>query len=132
MAKPPAVRPGIEPSPAEAQHIEQALASSQTAMDAIGTVTDIATYTLTILGVFIGILALWGVGALVKAARGAAKQIANARWNDYIASEEFNALVNSRIDEAVRAQRLDTISRKLEELARDETRDAPPFEEKEG
>lgn len=132
MANLPVVPPPPEPSPVEAGHIEQALASSQTAMDAIGTVTDIATYTLTILGFFIAVLALWGVGALVKAARGAAKQIANARWNDYIASEEFNALVNSRIDEAVRAQRLDTISRKLEELARDETRDAPPFEEKEG
>lgn len=99
-------------------------------MDAIGTVTDVATYTLTILGVLIAILAIWGVGALVKAARGAAKQIANERWNSYIKSDEFNALVNSRIDEAVKAQRLDTISRKLEELARDEDKDDPPFEEK--
>ncbi len=99
-------------------------------MDAIGTVVDISTYTLTVLGVLIAILAIWGVGALVRTARAQAKQIANKRWDSYIESDEFKALVKSRIDEAVKSQKLDAITRKLDELVRDEEEDEPPFDEK--
>ena len=92
------------PSPVEQDHITQALEASQSAMDAIGTVTDIATYTLTILGVFIAILALWGVVAIINAARAAAKQIANERFDAYIGSEDFSNFVKNRIDTAVEAK----------------------------
>jgi hypothetical protein len=92
------------PTPIEQDHIKQALEASQSAMDAIGTVTDIATYTLTILGVFIAILALWGVVAIINAARATAKQIANDRFDDYIESKEFSDFVKSRIDTAVEAK----------------------------
>ena len=118
-----------EPSELEQSHVEDAIEASQTAMDAIGTVTDVASYTLTILGVFIAILALWGVGMIVKAARDSAKQIANKRLDDYIEGDEFKALLNSRVDEAVRRERLDAIARKLDELSR-EAEDEAPFAEK--
>ncbi|WP_298467196.1 hypothetical protein [uncultured Erythrobacter sp.] len=138
MAESPIVQPtpttvpslAPEPSEVEQEHIDRAIEASQTAMDAIGTVVDISTYTLTVLGVLIAILAIWGVGALVRTARAQAKQIANKRWDSYIESDEFKALVKSRIDEAVKSQKLDAITRKLDELVRDEEEDEPPFDEK--
>ena len=119
-----------EPTAVEQSHIEQALDASQSAMDAIGTVTDIASYTLTILGVFIAILALWGVGMIIKAARDTAKQIANERLNDYIDSDEFAALIQQRVDEGVRAHWQNRAMQMLEELTRKEGEE-PPFKEKE-
>lgn len=118
-----------EPTTVEQSHVEQALNASQSAMDAIGTVTDIATYTLTILGVFIAILALWGVGMIIKAARDTAKQIANERLNAYIESEEFQALIQQRVDEGVRAHWQNRAMQMLEELTRNEGEE-PPFKEK--
>lgn len=127
VAPPPVIVP--EPTEVEQSHVQEALEASQASMDAIGTVTDIASYTLTILGVFIAILALWGVGMIVKAARDSAKQIADNRLDDYIGSEEFGELLRSRIDKAVKAEKLDAISRKLDELTR-EDEDESPFAEK--
>jgi hypothetical protein len=104
----PVVVPTAVP-PIEQEHVKKALEASQTAMDAISTVTAISTYTLTILGVIIAILALWGVGALVRAARSAAKQIANARFNAYIESDEFKEMVKVRIEKSVQDRWQNTI-----------------------
>ena len=110
MPQPPATAPASVPVPAiEQAHVKQALEASQTAMDAISTVTAVSTYTLTILGVMIAILALWGVGALVKAARAAAKQIANSRLDSYIQSDEFNDLVKLKIEKSVQEKWLNTV-----------------------
>lgn len=49
-----------KPSALEADHIKQALEASQTAMDAIGTVTTVASWALTIMGLFIAIVAFFG------------------------------------------------------------------------
>jgi hypothetical protein len=104
----PVIVPTAVP-PIEQEHVKKALEASQTAMDAISTVTAISTYTLTILGVIIAILALWGVGALVRAARSAAKQIANARFNAYIDSDEFKEMVKVRIEKSVQDRWQNTI-----------------------
>lgn len=110
MPGPPATVPASIPvPPVEQEHIKQALEASQTAMEAISTVTAISTYTLTILGVIIAILALWGVNALVKAARAAAKQIANSRLDSYIKSDEFNELVKLKIEKSVQEKWLNTV-----------------------
>lgn len=119
------------PSSVEQEHIKQALEASQTAMDSIGTVTDIASYTLTILGVFIAILALWGVVMIIKAARGAAKQIANSRLDAYIASNEFRDLMVARVDASIKAERQDLLLKRLEEVVRGAD-DPTPFPTKEG
>lgn len=110
--------PHTIPSQAEQAHIQQALDASQTAMDAIGTVTNIASFTLTILGVIIAIVALWGVALIVRGAREAAKQIANERLDGYIQGEDFRALVVEGIDAAVKAKWQDGLIRRLEEAVR--------------
>ena len=91
----------MAPSPTEQQHISEALQASQTAMDAIGTIIDVATLSLTIIGIFIGLLALFGVMAIVRQAKAQAKQIANKAVTDYIETDVFKALVNSGIDKSV-------------------------------
>ena len=98
-------------------------------MDAIGTVTDIATLTLTILGVLLAVLAIWGVGMIIKAARDSAKQIANSRFDDYIKSEVFRALVKERVDKAIKANWQNEFMKKIEEAVRGED-DPDPFPKK--
>jgi hypothetical protein len=110
--------PHNAPSPVEQEHIKEALGAAQSAMDAIGTVTDIASYTLTILGVFIAILALWGVAMIIKAARDAAERIANNRMDDYIAGDDFQALVKERVDKAIAATWQDVQLQRLTETGK--------------
>ena len=86
---------------------------------------------MTILGVFIAILALWGVAMIIKAARGAAKQIANSRLDDYMASKEFRDLMVARVDASIKAERQDLLLKRLEEVVRGAD-DPTPFPTKEG
>jgi len=83
------------------------------------------------LAIAIGVIALWGWKTLKDEAGEKAKQIANDRWDAYIKSDEFAALVKNRIDTAVRSEKLDLIMQKLDEIPRD-AGDAPPFKEKGG
>jgi hypothetical protein len=91
-------------SPIEQDHINRALESSQTSMDAIGTITDVASYTLTLLGVLIALLAIWGIKEIWERAEKAAERIANKRLASYIASPEFYDFVKNRIDKSVEAR----------------------------
>ena len=87
-------------------------------MDAIGTVTDFASYTLTVLGLVIALVALLGVVTIYRGARVTAKQIANQRLDSYIDSEGFRTLIAERIDAAVKANWQDGLIRRLEEAVR--------------
>lgn len=73
-------------------------------MDAIGTVTNLASYTLATLGVIIAVLALWGIKELVDKAKDAAERIANNRFDSYVRSQEFQLTLQDRIDKAVEAR----------------------------
>lgn len=97
------------PSQLEQEHVQQALEASQTAMDAIGTVTNLATYTLTILGIILGLVAIVGGVAIWRAARATAKQIANKRFDTYIMTDEFKELVRVKIEQSVQDRWQDTV-----------------------
>ena len=126
-----ALPPTHNPDALESEHIEQALNASQTAMDAIGTITDIATYTLTTLGVIIATLALWGAVQLVRQARYAAKQIANARLTTYMASDEFQAKLKDLVSASVlELWQNNEVPGRLAEAER-EPNDPSPFPEEE-
>lgn len=99
--QPPLVPLHTVPSPIEQEHIHQALDASQTAMSAIQTVTSVASWTLTIIGIAIALLALWGVTAIIMQARKSAERIANERFDAYIKSDEFKEMVKERISKSV-------------------------------
>ena len=111
----------------EEEHIQKALEASQTAMEAIGTVTDLATYTLTILGIIIALVAIFGGAAILRAARATAKQIANKRFDSYMQSPEFKEMVKVRVERSIdeRWQRIEAT--RLEEEVRDPA-DPQPFD----
>lgn len=117
----------------EQEHIDRALAASQTAMDAIGTVVDIATYTLTFLGVLIAILAIWGIKEIWERAERAAERIANKRLAAYIQSQEFSDFVKNRIDKGVEARwqetQIDSMEQEKATASEGEQPFPPPPEE---
>lgn len=110
----------------EAEHIKRALEAAQTAMDAIQTVTNVASYTLTAIGIVIGLVAIFGGVAIWLGAKAAAKQIANKRFDDYMQGDEFKELVKVRVEQAVdRHWQESAGARLVEERAPD---DPQPFE----
>lgn len=91
-------------------------------MDAIGTVTNLATYTLTILGIVIALIALFGFTAMYRKVQLIAKQIANKRFNDYIETDEFKGLLKVAVEQAF----LERTALRLQEEVRDPA-DQPAF-----
>jgi|TARA_R110002049_G_scaffold149648_3_gene312700 hypothetical protein len=120
--------PHTAPTPVEQNHIDQALQASQTAMDAIGTITSVSSWALGLLALFIGILALWGYGAIKRAAVEEAKQIANKGLKDYIETDEFKNLVKVRIEKSIEAKWQNTHVIKIDEAVKSPG-DVSPFPE---
>lgn len=131
MPQPPVPTPLHTPSPIEQEHIKQALDASQTAIDAIGTVLTVSTWALGIIGFAVALIALWGWSTLKEGAREKAKQIANERLDSYMASDEFKALMQARVDVAVKAKWQESLLKHLEEAVR-AADDEAPFPNKEG
>lgn len=106
----------IEPSAVEQAHIDQALAASQTAIDAISTVVSVSTWALAIIGIGIAVIAWWGWSTLKAAARETAKKIANERFDSYIKTETFLEMVKERIDKSVQERWQNTkVAERIEE-----------------
>lgn len=106
----------IEPSAVEKAHIDQALAASQTAIDAISTVVSVSTWALAIIGIGIAVIAWWGWSTLKAAAREKAAEIVNVRFDDYIRSETFLEMVKERIDKSVQERWQNTkVAERIEE-----------------
>jgi len=99
----------IEPSAIEKAHIDQALAASQTAIDAISAVVSVSTWALGLIGIAIAIIALWGWSTLKAAARETAEEIANKRFDSYIKTETFLEMVKERIERSVQERWQNTI-----------------------
>ena len=116
------------PSPVEQAHIVEALAASQTAMDAISTLLGISQWVLSILALVVGFIAIFGWGVIRNAVLNLAKQIANKRMDAYIKSEEFSDLLSVKIDEAVIRREQDRTAQRLAEEPRTPG-EAPAFEE---
>lgn len=76
----------------------------QQAMSAVSTVMATANVTLVVLAVAIAIFALVGWGVIGKMAKRNAERIANRRFNEYIDTEKFAKIMQSRIDAAVASQ----------------------------
>ena len=119
------------PSAIEQEHVKQALEASQTAIDAIGTVLTVSTWALAIIGVAVAFIALWGWSTLKEGANEKAKQIANERLDSYMMSDEFKALMQTRVDVAVKAKWQESLLKRLEEAVRTAD-DEAPFPAKEG
>lgn len=119
------------PSAAEQEHIKQALDASQTAIDAISTVLSVSTWALGIIGIGVAVIAFWGWSTLKDAAREKAKQIANERLESYMESDDFRALMQSRIDLAVKANWQESLLKRLQEVVRSSD-DEAAFPLKEG
>lgn len=64
------------------------------ALDAVSTTLTISTWTLTVIALGVGLVALFGYNAIKDGAHAIAKKTID----DYIRSDEFAALVNKRID----------------------------------
>jgi hypothetical protein len=111
----------------EEEHIKRALEASQTAMDAIGTVTNLATYTLTILGIIIGLVALVGGYAIYRSAKAQAERIANERFDVYIKTDNFKELVKVKIERSINERWQESEGSRLEEEIRDPA-DPQPFD----
>jgi hypothetical protein len=117
----------VETDGTEAEHIERALGASETAMQAIDTVTNLATYTLTILGIIIGLVAIVGGVAIWRTAKATAKQIANERFDTYIETDEFKELVKVRIERSINERWQQNAGARLAEEQRDPA-DPQPFD----
>ena len=115
------------PSPIEQVHIREALEASQTAMNAIDTLLSMSQWVLGIMALVVGIIAIFGWGAIRNAVLAQSKQIANKRMVDYIDSEAFSDLLSIKIEEAVVRREQDRDAQRLAEEPRPEG-EAPPFE----
>lgn len=111
----------------EDAHIKQALEASQTAIDAIGAISSIASIALTVLGIGVAIIALWGFVSITRAAKATASKIANSRVEAYIKTEEFDRLVREKIELSIKERWSSSVvaSRIVEESSADD--EAQPF-----
>ncbi len=73
-------------------------------MDAIDSLVGLSSLVLTILGIVIGLIAIFGWAVIYAGARGQAKQVANRRFEHYIKTEEFSADITKRLDELLEAR----------------------------
>lgn len=73
------------------------------AFDAIENVTNLATYTLTVLGILIALIAVFGWWEMrrhsASTAESVAKRVANKRLDDYLKSEEIGDRVLAAVQE---------------------------------
>lgn len=123
----------VEPSQVEQAHIDQALSASETAISAIDTILNVSMWSLGILAILLGIIAIFGWGVIRNACLDRAKQIANKRIKAYIEGEEFAALLKERIDKAAKAEWQARTIERITEAVRREGEDSPfPEKEKEG
>lgn len=93
---------GHAPTAIEDAHIQQALDASQTAINAIGAVSSIASLALTVLGIGVAVIAIWGWVTITRGAKAAAVSIANKRLDAYILSPEFSDLVRLKVELSIK------------------------------
>lgn len=122
----PLVGSAPEPSALEQAHIDRALNASETAISAIDTLLNISMWTLGILAILLAVIGIVGWSVIRSACLAKLEQIANARWGEYIASDEFKALMETRIDKAVKSRWQDSQVQGLEEAVREQG-DPSPF-----
>lgn len=118
----------VEPSVVEQQHVEMALEAMQTAMSAIDTLLSLSSWVLTVLGVLIAIIAIFGWVVIRNAVIAQSEQIANKRMNAYLKSDAFKALLAKEVDQSVRARWQSRAVSRLEE-ERAQAGDVTPFKE---
>lgn len=100
--------------------------TAQLALNTVSQVTNIAGYTLVAIGVFIAIVALFGVTILVIKSKKAAEEIAKKSFNDYIKTEEFKNIITTRLDKSIEDRWQTTLVVRMSEDAR-VPGDASPF-----
>jgi len=101
-------------------------------MDAIDSLVGLSSFVLTILGIVIGLIAIFGWAVIYAGARGQAKQVANNRMDRYIKTEEFGAAITKRLDELLEVRWQNFIAgRTLNTEGGDDAGDADkPFDER--
>lgn len=75
---------------------------ADSAIAAIDTILNLSTYVLTILGVIIALLAIFGYAFIASSARKAAKEVATDAMNSYIKSQEFGDRMQGAVESEVK------------------------------
>lgn len=68
---------------------------------AIGTVSSVASWTITALGVLVAIIAIFGWAVIAKASKAAAKKVAHDNVHAYLKSDEFIRLLDDKVEKAL-------------------------------
>jgi hypothetical protein len=75
---------------------------ADSAIAAIDTILNLSTYVLTILGVIIALLAIFGYAFIASSARKAAKEVATDAMDSYIKSQEFADRMQGAVESEVK------------------------------
>lgn len=80
---------------------EAAQQAFQLAVSSISTVSSIASWTLTALGVLVAVIAIFGFAIIVKAARYQARAVANEVVTHYLSSDAFSRMLEQKVAESL-------------------------------
>lgn len=102
---------------ASVRELKDALEAEQTrAVDvadrsiaAIDTLLNLSMWGMTILGILVGLIALFGYGLIARSARIAAEKVATEKVESYIKSQEFADQIQRDVKEEVRRRVADKI-----------------------
>lgn len=85
---------------------EQAKAAEMTdrALQAVDSITNVASFWLGVLGVGVALFALIGWAAVHAGAGRTAKKVADSRMNDYITSDAAKAIIAAAISDEIARQ----------------------------
>lgn len=75
---------------------------ADSAIAAIDTILNLSTYVLTILGVVIALLAIFGYAFIASSAQKAAKKVATGAMDSYIKSQEFADRMQGAVEAEVK------------------------------
>ena len=75
---------------------------ADSAIAAIDTILNLSTYVLTILGVIIALLAIFGYAFIASSARKAAREVATDAMDSYIKGQEFADRVQGAVESEVK------------------------------
>lgn len=81
---------------------EAAIELSDRSIGAIETLLSLSTLVISILGLIIAVLAIFGYAFLVREAKRSAKKVANRQLDDYLTSEDVRLLIEGCVEKTVK------------------------------
>lgn len=108
---------------------QRAAEAYEVALQSIGAVTSLASWTLGILGVVLGLVALFGWAVISKVATSRAKELAGQKVSAYLISDEFAKILDQRVVAAMAAR--DRAKAATRDVTVDDADPFPPAKEDE-